>query len=101
MADFKPVGERFHVSLQRPDSFQSDPIIVQVGLDGVKILSPDGQRTMRVYPLSNISRWALRGSFLQLYTKTPVDVEERQVALQADEATIRSVLDTLTSACMQ
>ena len=94
-ADFKAVAERFRVSMQ------NDPVVVQIGLDGVKVLSPDGQRTMRVYPLSNISRWALRGGSLQLYTKTPVDVEERQVTLQADDSTIRSVLDTLTSACMQ
>jgi len=95
MADFRAVAERFRVSMQ------NDPVIVEIGLDGVKILSPDGQRKMRVYPLSNISRWAQNGGSLQLYTKTPVDVEERQVTLQADDSTIRSVLDTLTSACMQ
>ena len=36
-----------------------------------------------------------------LYTKLPADVEERTVTLQASEGTIRSVLDTLTSCCMQ
>ena len=73
----------------------------QVGLDGLYLLAPDTQRELRKFPLQHISRWALRGSSLVLYTKTPVDVEEHTVTLQADDRTICSVLDTLTCSCMQ
>lgn len=74
---------------------------LQIGLEGVKILSDDGGRTLRIYPLNHISRWALRERQLVLYTKTPVDVEERTVILQADSDTTRTMLDTLTCSCMQ
>ena len=43
----------------------------------------------------------MRGTSLILFTKSPVDVEDRTVTLQGDEHTIRSVLDTLTCSCMQ
>jgi hypothetical protein len=74
---------------------------VQVGLEGVKLLSEDGGRALRIYPLNHISRWALRDTQLVLYTKTPVDVEERAVTLQAPKNVTQSVLDTLTCSCMQ
>ena len=70
-------------------------------MDGLFILTADGSRPLRKFPLSHISRWALRGPSLVLYTKTPVDVEEVTVTLAADEGTVRSVLDTLTCSCMQ
>ncbi len=36
-----------------------------------------------------------------LYTKTPVDVEERQLTLMGSDTVIRNALDTLTCSCMQ
>ncbi|KAK9810515.1 hypothetical protein WJX72_012038 [[Myrmecia] bisecta] len=101
MAEFKGVSEKFRLSLVSDDGYSTERVVVQMGLDGVFILSSDGSRTLRKYPLNHISRWALRGDSLVLYTKTPVDVEERTVTLKADETTIRSVLDTLTCSCMQ
>ncbi len=101
MAGFeKAEAARFSVSLL-PEDGPSERVTVAVGLDGLFVLSPDGKRAMRKYPLNHISRWALRGTSLVLYTKTPVDVEERTVTLQADDTTIRTVLDTLTCSCMQ
>ena len=73
----------------------------QIGLDGLFLLSPDTQRNLRKFPLEHVSRWARRGNMLNLYTRTPVDVEERTITLQGDDRTIGSVLDTLTSCCMQ
>lgn len=73
----------------------------EIGLDGLVITSPDGSRTLRKYPLNHISRWALRGSSLVLYTKTPVDVEEHTMTLQGQQHTIQNMLDTLTCSCMQ
>jgi hypothetical protein len=48
-------------------------------------------------------RWQsqIRGRSLVMYTRTPSDVEERQLTLEGDETTIRNVLDTLTCSCMQ
>lgn len=99
MGDFKVV-EKFRLSLVNHDG-QSERVIVQIGLDGLKVLGLDGKKTLRSYDLSHISRWQCRGSSLVLYTKTPVDVEERQVTLQGDDQTVRSALDTLTCCCMQ
>eukprot|EP00891_Asterochloris_glomerata_P002471 jgi/Astpho2/2471/Aster-04196 len=101
MADFKGVSERFNLQMLSEDGYDSDRVVVVIGLDGLLIKTADGSRTLRKYPLNHISRWALRGSSLVLYTKLPADVEERTVTLQASEGTIRSVLDTLTSCCMQ
>lgn len=98
-ANFKGVAEKFRMSLldgQNPERIQ-----VEVGLEGVKLLSEDGGRALRIYPLNHISRWALRDTQLVLYTKTPVDVEERAVTLQAPKNVTQSVLDTLTCSCMQ
>lgn len=100
MGDFKH-SERFHVELLSEDGYSSQKVVTEIGLDGVFVLSSDGKLTLRKYPLSHISRWAARGTTLTLYTKTPVDVEERAVALQASEAVVRSALDTLTCCCMQ
>jgi hypothetical protein len=74
---------------------------VQIGLDGLRILSDRDNRTLRSYELNHISRWQSRGSSLVLYTKTPQDLEERTVTLSGDDHTIRNVLDTLTCSCMQ
>lgn len=94
-------GERFRVSLQNGDSAQAEPVLVQIGLDGLKVLSNDGDITKRVYALNNISRWVMRGTSMLLYTKTQADLEERQVTFKGDGRTIQSMLDTLTSSCMQ
>ena len=76
-------------------------ILPQIGLDGLFLLSADTQRMLRKFPLEHVSRWARRGNMLNLYTRTPVDIEERTITLQGDDRTIGSVLDTLTSSCMQ
>lgn len=73
----------------------------EIGLNGLVISSPDGYRVLRKYPLNHIARWALRGSVLVLYTKTPADVEEHTLTLQGDQRTITNILDTLTCSCMQ
>ena len=101
MADFQGVSERFQASLVSDEGHGSERVVCQIGLDGLFVLTPDGRRTLRKYPLNHISRWALRGNSLVLYTRTPVDVEERTVTLQSDERTTRTMLDTLTCSCMQ
>ena len=100
MENFKGQAEKFHLNFVS-DTGSSDRVLCEIGLEGVILKSPDGQRTLKKYPLNHISRWALRGTSLVLYTKTPVDAEERTVTLQAGDSIIRSVLDTLTCSCMQ
>lgn len=98
--DFKGVAEKFRLSLAHHDG-STERVVVQIGLDGLRILDAGSGRAMRTYELSHISRWQSRGSSLVLYTRTPVDVEERQTTLQGDDNAIRSALDTLTCCCMQ
>lgn len=93
-------GERFSVRLVSDDG-SSDRVTVEVGLEGFNVLTTDGARIMKKYPLHHISRWSMRGTSLILFTKSPVDVEDRTLTLEGDEHTIRSVLDTLTCSCMQ
>jgi hypothetical protein len=94
-------AEKFRVSMTNSDG-HSERVTIQIGLEGLKVLNSDGTRPMRSYELSHISRWqSSGGGSLILYTKTPVDVEERQLTLSGDDHTIRSALDTLTSCCMQ
>lgn len=100
MGEFKGVSEKFNMSLAQHDG-SSDRVIVQIGLDGLKISSSGDNRALRSYELSHISRWQSRAGSLILYTRTPVDVEERQTTLTAGDHTVRSALDTLTCCCMQ
>lgn len=100
MDSFKGQAEKFHLTFAS-DTGSSERVLCEIGLEGVVLKTTDGQRTLKKYPLNHISRWALRGTSLVLYTKTPVDVEERTVTLQAGDSVIRSVLDTLTCSCMQ
>ncbi len=99
---FKGVSERFKVSMVGSDDMsQPERVTVQIGLDGLKVLNNEGTRTMRNYELAHIARWQHTGSSLVLYTKTPVDLEERQLTLLGDSRTIQTALDTLTCCCMQ
>jgi hypothetical protein len=100
MADMKAFNERFKVERVNA-SGDTERVTVQVGLEGLKILNADGTRTTNSYELSHISRWSMRGNSLILYTKTPVDVEERQITFRSNENMIRNVMDTLTCCCMQ
>lgn len=99
MGDFSATS-KFRVNLVHSDG-SSERVSVQIGLDGLKILDANSGRSIRSYELGHISRWQSRGSSLVLYTRTPVDVEERQLTLQGDDNTIRNTLDTLTCSCMQ
>jgi len=95
---------------------QHQRVVVQIGLDGLRILAAEGGRAMRAYDLKHIARWQHQDggggggngyghggppSALVLFTRTPVDVEERRLTLQGDPSTVRSALDTLTCCCMQ
>jgi hypothetical protein len=65
-------SERFHVKLLEDESYRSEAVVVEVGLDGFNILDGNGSRAKRKYPLHHISRWSMRGSSLILFTRSPV-----------------------------
>lgn len=100
MAGFKGISERFRVNMMNSEGY-SERVTVQLGMDGLAIFNAEGTTKKRAYELSHISRWQATGGTLVLYTRTPVDLEERQLTLTGDEHTIRNVLDTLTCCCMQ
>ena len=101
MAGFQGVAEKFYVSLVAEDGYDSERVVCQIGLDGLVLSASDGGHIYHKYPLNHISRWAIRSSNLVLYTKTPSDVEEKTLTLHGTESVVRSMLDTLTSSCMQ
>jgi len=92
--------ERFRVSMISSDG-ASERVTVQLSLDGLKILTQDGSRTMRSYNLRNVSSWDLMDTSTVIWTKSDVDLEERALTLSGDSTTIRNVVDTLASCCMQ
>lgn len=99
MAGFQ--AEKFHVSLVPEDGHRSERVVCTIGLDGLELSAQDGGHLYQKYPLNHISRWAIRSTNLVLFTKTPSDVEERTLTLHGSEHVVRSMLDTLTSSCMQ
>jgi hypothetical protein len=100
MSDFKGVTERFRVTMVNSDG-QSERVTVQVSLEGLKILNSEGTRTMRSYDFKSINRCSHENGRLIVYTKSPVDIEERQLELTADSRTISTTLDTIMSFAMQ
>jgi hypothetical protein len=92
--------ERFRVTMVDADG-SSSRVTVQLSLEGLKVLSGDGSRTMRSYNLRNVSSWDLMDTSTVIWTKSDVDLEERALTLSGDSTTIRNVVDTLASCCMQ
>lgn len=68
--------ERFHVRLL-PEEGGSERVSVEVGMEGFNVMSTDGSRTLRKYPLHHIARWSMRGSRLILFTRSPVSFTSR------------------------
>jgi hypothetical protein len=92
--------ERFRVAMINSDG-GSERVTVQLSLEGLKILSGDGGRTMRSYNLRNVSSWDLMDTSAVIWTKSDVDLEERRLTLSGDASQIRNLVDTLASCCMQ
>ena len=100
MASFKGVTEKFRLTLINSEG-DSERVTIQLSMQGMKVLNPDGTRALRSYALKDITRWQSSDRNLVIYTRTAVDLEERQMTLQGDSTTIRNTLDTLTGCCMQ
>ncbi|KAL0798028.1 hypothetical protein Bca101_053202 [Brassica carinata] len=65
-------------------------VLCQIGLDGLRMLDPSSSRTLRIYPLENITR-----------CETPVDFEAKRIRLQSNSYTTNTLLDTVTAAMFQ
>jgi len=65
-------GEKFRVQLVPEEGGQPCDVMVEVGMEGFNVLSSDGSRVLRKYPLHTISRWSLRGNRMILFTKSSV-----------------------------
>jgi hypothetical protein len=67
-------GERFTVRLLPEEGGSAERVVVEIGMEGLNIMTNDGTRTLRKYPLHHISRWSMRGNSLILFTRSPVRV---------------------------
>lgn len=77
-------------------------VLCQIGLDGLRMLDPSSSRTLRIYPLENITRCEkLDSSILAFWSKTPVDFEAKRIRLQSNSYTTNTLLDTVTAAMFQ
>ncbi|CAI0446899.1 unnamed protein product [Linum tenue] len=77
-------------------------VLCQIGLDGIKMLDPNTSRTLRIYPLENITRCdKMDSSTFAFWSKSSVDVEPRRIRLQSNSYTTSTLLDTVTAATIQ
>ncbi|KAI5069215.1 hypothetical protein GOP47_0015516 [Adiantum capillus-veneris] len=86
------------------DASSSTPqnVLCQIGLDGVRMISPTTNKTVRIYPLETITRWEVNEpSVFTFWAKSAVDPEARRIRLQSGSYTTNAILDTLTAACVQ
>ncbi|XVE69697.1 hypothetical protein DITRI_Ditri10aG0011800 [Diplodiscus trichospermus] len=77
-------------------------ILCQIGLDGIHMLDPSTSRTLRIYPLENITRCeVIDSSTLAFWSKSSVDIEPRRIRLQSNSYTTNTLLDIVTAATVQ
>ncbi|KAL5811046.1 hypothetical protein ACOSQ4_027614 [Xanthoceras sorbifolium] len=73
-----------------------------IGLDGIRMLDPNTSRTLRIYPLENITRCELAdSSTLAFWSKSSVDIEPRRIRMQSNSYTASTLLDIVTAATVQ
>eukprot|EP00850_Spirogloea_muscicola_P005912 SM000027S09693 [mRNA] locus=s27:865963:873365:+ [translate_table: standard] len=66
------------------------------------MLEPGSGRSLRIYPLETITRWAVKEpAVFTFWAKSAVDFEQRTVRLQSSAYTTTAILDALTAACIQ
>ncbi|XP_044511739.1 protein FREE1-like [Mangifera indica] len=101
--DVKSGVQKFRVKLLPESGGQSTmDVLCQIGLDGICMLDPNTSRTLRIYPLENITRCELAdSSTLAFWSKSSVDIEPRRIRLQSNSYTTNTLLDTVTAATVQ
>lgn len=96
--------QKYRVKLLPDSSSSSGPmdVLCQIGLDGVRMISPNTGKTVRIYPLETITKWEVsESSVFTFWAKSAVDVEPRRIRLQSGSYNTNAILDTLTAACVQ
>ncbi|KAK4859720.1 hypothetical protein QYF36_010528 [Acer negundo] len=101
--DAKSGVQKFRVKLLAESGGQSTmDVLCQIGLDGIRMLDPNTSRTLRIYPLENITRCELAdSSTLAFWSKSSVDIEPRRIRLQSNSYTASTLLDIVTAATVQ
>lgn len=101
--DVRSGVQKFRVKLLAENAGQSTlDVLCQVGLDGIHMLDPSSNRTLRIYALENLTRWEVMGSSIfAFWAKSSVDIEPRRIRLQSSSYTSNTMLDTVTAAIAQ
>lgn len=101
--DVKSGVQKFRVKLLAESGGQSTmDVLCQIGLDGIRMLDPSTNRTLRIYPLENITRCEVTdSSTLAFWSKSSVDIEPRRIRLQSNSYTTNTLLDIVTAATVQ
>ncbi|CAN1127364.1 Protein FREE1 [Linum perenne] len=101
--DVKSGVQKFRVKLLAESGGQSTmDVLCQIGLDGIKMLDTNTSRTLRIYPLENITRCdKMDSSTFAFWSKSTVDIEPRRIRLQSNSYTTNTLLDTVTAATVQ
>ncbi|OMO87384.1 Zinc finger, FYVE-type [Corchorus capsularis] len=101
--DVKSGVQKFRVRMLSEGGGQGPmDVLCQIGLDGIRMLDPSTSRTLRIYPLENITRCeVVDSSTLAFWSKSSVDIEPRRIRLQSNSYTRNTLLDTITAATVQ
>ncbi|XVF35932.1 hypothetical protein REPUB_Repub19eG0014400 [Reevesia pubescens] len=101
--DVKSGVQKFRVKLlSEGGGYGPMDILCQIGLDGVRMLDPSTSRTLRIYPVENITRCeVLDSSTFAFWSKSSVDIEPRRIRLQSNSYTTNTLLDIVTAATVQ
>lgn len=101
--DVKSGVQKFRVKVLSEGYGQSDlDVLCQIGLDGIRMLDPATNRTLRIYPLETLTKWEVLDSYIfAFWAKMPVDVEPKRIRLKSNSYTTSTILDTVTAASVQ
>ncbi|KAF2310143.1 hypothetical protein GH714_006737 [Hevea brasiliensis] len=101
--DVKSGVQKFRVKLLAESGGQGTmDVLCQIGLDGIRMLDPSTNRTLRIYPLENITRCDVTdSSTFAFWSKSSVDIEPRRIRLQSNSYTTNTLLDIVTAATVQ
>ncbi|KAG9442752.1 hypothetical protein H6P81_018606 [Aristolochia fimbriata] len=95
--------QKFRVKLLAEAGGQTTmDVLCQIGLDGIRMLDPNTNRTLRIYPLETVTRWEVNDpSIYTFWAKTSVDFDPRRIRLQSNRYTTSTILDTVAAATVQ
>ncbi|KAG5542978.1 hypothetical protein RHGRI_015913 [Rhododendron griersonianum] len=101
--DVKSGVQKFRVKLLAESGGQSTmDVLCQIGLDGIRMLDPSTSRTLRIYPLEQVTRFEVFDpSTFAFWSKSSVDIEPRRIRLQSNSYTTSTILDIVTAATVQ